>query len=335
MARRSNDGIGWYLDEIGKIPMLSHEEELLHGRAVQAMVALREEIPEGVSPTVAQRRVLRTGERSVERMIKANLRLVVTLARKYSYPGLAMDIMDLVQEGNLGLRRAVEKYDPTRGYKFSTYAYWWIRQAITRSIAMQSRSIRLPINANDVIGKLKTFIPNYYAEHGKIPTYERCAEEVNTSAAVVADLFCHFSSIISLDKQANNQNDQSSIVEFLKAAETNNVEDVEMELQRDKLHDWVETLPPRERDIIIRRHGLHGQRLYTQAEIAREQKVSRQMVSDLEARALRRLRFKASMDNALARLDENTFDGWHTGTSGSPGVDREAEEQTAEAQAAA
>ncbi|MFZ9974131.1 MAG: sigma-70 family RNA polymerase sigma factor, partial [Vulcanococcus sp.] len=135
--RRGSDPISWYLSTIGRVPRVTPAEEIALGNPVQAMLRLTEEEPES-GYTDQQKKTIRVGRRSKERMMKANLRLVVSVAKKYQGKGL--ELLDLIQEGSLGLERAVEKFDPTRGYKFSTYAFWWIRQSMTRAIACQSRT---------------------------------------------------------------------------------------------------------------------------------------------------------------------------------------------------
>jgi len=148
--RRSNDPISWYLQNIGRVPLLTPAEEIELGNQVQKMMILTEDgqLNEKINDfTSQQKRTIKIGRRAKERMMKANLRLVVSVAKKYQGKGL--ELLDLVQEGSLGLERAVEKFDPTRGYKFSTYAFWWIRQSMTRAIACQSRTIRLPVHLSE------------------------------------------------------------------------------------------------------------------------------------------------------------------------------------------
>ena len=148
--RRSSDPISWYLATIGRIPLLTPAEEIELGNQVQQMMALTEDGTIAVDSeqfSSKDRRMIRIGRRAKQRMMKANLRLVVSVAKKYQGKGL--ELLDLIQEGSLGLERAVEKFDPTRGYKFSTYAFWWIRQSMTRAIACQSRTIRLPVHLSE------------------------------------------------------------------------------------------------------------------------------------------------------------------------------------------
>jgi len=154
--RRSNDPISWYLQNIGRVPLLTPAEEIELGNQVQKMMILTEDgqLNEKINDfTTQQKRTIKIGRRAKERMMKANLRLVVSVAKKYQGKGL--ELLDLVQEGSLGLERAVEKFDPTRGYKFSTYAFWWIRQSMTRAIACQSRTIRLPVHLSERLASIR------------------------------------------------------------------------------------------------------------------------------------------------------------------------------------
>ena len=154
--RRGNDPISWYLQNIGRVPLLTPAEEIELGNQVQKMMVLTEDgqLNEKTNEfTTQQKRTIKIGRRAKERMMKANLRLVVSVAKKYQGKGL--ELLDLVQEGSLGLERAVEKFDPTRGYKFSTYAFWWIRQSMTRAIACQSRTIRLPVHLSERLASIR------------------------------------------------------------------------------------------------------------------------------------------------------------------------------------
>ena len=154
--KRGNDPISWYLSNIGRVPLLTPAEEIELGNQVQKMMLLTEDgqvNEKNKEFTLQQKRSIKIGRRAKERMMKANLRLVVSVAKKYQGKGL--ELLDLVQEGSLGLERAVEKFDPTRGYKFSTYAFWWIRQSMTRAIACQSRTIRLPVHLSERLATIR------------------------------------------------------------------------------------------------------------------------------------------------------------------------------------
>ena len=168
----------WYLSSIGREPLLTPAEEIELGNQVQAMMRLVEESrPEY---TIQERKIIKIGRRSKERMMKANLRLVVSVAKKYQGKGL--ELLDLIQEGSLGLERAVEKFDPTRGYKFSTYAFWWIRQSMTRAIACQSRTIRLPVHLSERLATVRKVSLELAHKLGAMPSRQEIAE------ATVAEL---------------------------------------------------------------------------------------------------------------------------------------------------
>jgi len=170
MEPRMASSLSAYLGEIGRHQLLTPEQELMLGRKVQAMVALHERcttaggVGEACSYDDLEKRTMRVGERAKDQMITANLRLVVNLAKRYQGKGL--DLLDLIQEGTLGLTRAVEKYDPTRGHRFSTYAYWWIRQGLNRALSTQSRTIRIPVNVNEKLTRLRAAKARLLQSHG-------------------------------------------------------------------------------------------------------------------------------------------------------------------------
>ena len=169
--RRGNDPISWYLSNIGRVPLLTPAEEIELGNQVQKMMVLTEDgqLNEKTKEFNPQdKRTIKIGRRAKERMMKANLRLVVSVAKKYQGKGL--ELLDLVQEGSLGLERAVEKFDPTRGYKFSTYAFWWIRQSMTRAIACQSRTIRLPVHLSERLATIRKISRELAHKLGAMPS---------------------------------------------------------------------------------------------------------------------------------------------------------------------
>jgi len=178
--RRSSDPVSWYLSTIGRIPLLTPAEEIELGNQVQAMQAFTEDGSKDFKVedlTTNSDACLRIGRRAKERMMKANLRLVVSVAKKYQGKGL--ELLDLIQEGSLGLERAVEKFDPTRGYKFSTYAFWWIRQSMTRAIACQSRTIRLPVHLSERLTTIRKVSLDLAHKLGAMPNRLEIAEEMD------------------------------------------------------------------------------------------------------------------------------------------------------------
>ena len=208
--RRSSDPVSWYLSTIGRIPLLTPAEEIELGNQVQAMQAFTEDGSKDFKVedlTTQQRRMLRIGRRAKERMMKANLRLVVSVAKKYQGKGL--ELLDLIQEGSLGLERAVEKFDPTRGYKFSTYAFWWIRQSMTRAIACQSRTIRLPVHLSERLTTIRKVSLDLAHKLGAMPNRLEIAEEMDIGLEELDSLLRQALTTSSLDAPVNGEEGRS------------------------------------------------------------------------------------------------------------------------------
>jgi RNA polymerase primary sigma factor len=290
--RRSSDPVSWYLATIGRIPLLTPAEEIELGNQVQAMMALTEdgsrEFADG-ELTTAQRRLLRIGRRAKERMMKANLRLVVSVAKKYQGKGL--ELLDLIQEGSLGLERAVEKFDPTRGYKFSTYAFWWIRQSMTRAIACQSRTIRLPVHLSERLTTIRKVSLDLAHKLGAMPSRVEIAEAMDIPLDELDSLLRQALTTSSLDAPVNGEDGRSFLGDLIADSSLDEPLDiVEQRIHHEQLGRWLSHLSEQEQHVLRMRFGLEGNERHTLAEIGRLMEVSRERVRQVELKALRKLR---------------------------------------------
>ena len=299
----STDPVRLYLQDIGRVDRLSDEEELTLARLVQRrerLMALRPP-PLGASPDQERERwaaacgvspatlrlELHQGRRAKERMIQANLRLVVAVAKKYQQRGL--ELLDLVQEGTLGLERGVERFDPTRGFRFSTYAYWWIRQGITRALASQSRTIRLPVHVTEKLNRIRRLQRELSHQLGRSPTLPEVAAALGLSEEVVRQTLERQPRPVSLDARVGRGQD-TDLGDLLEDPHAT----PEQCLAREQLHDDLEgllgELSAREALVIRQRFGLEDDTPRTLTEIGESLHLSRERVRQIESRALIKLR---------------------------------------------
>ncbi|MEY3928405.1 MAG: hypothetical protein RLZZ516_115 [Cyanobacteriota bacterium] len=286
--RRSSDPISWYLASIGRVPLLTPAEEIELGNQVQAMMRLVEE-ERGEEYSDRERKIIRVGRRSKERMMKANLRLVVSVAKKYQGKGL--ELLDLIQEGSLGLERAVEKFDPTRGYKFSTYAFWWIRQSMTRAIACQSRTIRLPVHLSERLTAIRKVSLELAHKLGAMPSRREIAEAMAMPIDELDSLLRQALTTSSLDAPVNGEEGRSFLGDLIADhSHAEPLDQVERGMHHEQLGRWLTHLTDQERQVLELRFGLEGEERHTLAEIGRMLEVSRERVRQVELKALRKLR---------------------------------------------
>ncbi len=288
-----------FLGEIGRHQLLTPEQELMLGRKVQAMVAITEPclIAGGSGPLCEyndnQKFIISRGEKAKNQMIIGNLRLVVNLAKRYQGKGL--DLLDLIQEGTLGLTRAVEKYDPTRGHRFSTYAYWWIRQGLNRALSTQSRTIRIPVNVNEKLTKLRAAKARVMQRNGLTATGEQLADFMNIPLTEVEDLLaCELRSVtVSLQGVVKSKSDPSELVDILPSDEIPPMERAEIAERSASVWALLSkaNLTPKEHKVVTLRFGLDGTNEWrTLAEVARHMNCSREYCRQVVQKALRKLR---------------------------------------------
>jgi RNA polymerase primary sigma factor len=294
-GRLSADSIGWYLSNIGRVPLLTAAEEIELAHHVQAMKRLLELPPESL--TARQRHLIRMGTRARDRMMAANLRLVVSVAKKYQNQGL--ELLDLVQEGAIGLERAVDKFDPAMGYKFSTYAYWWIRQGMTRAIDNSARTIRLPIHISEKLSKMRRITRELSHRFGRQPNRLELAHAMGMEPRDLEDLISQSAPCASLDAHARGEEDRSTLGELIPdPASTEPMDSMDRSIQKEHLGAWLSQLNEREQKILKLRFGLEGSEPLTLAEIGRTINVSRERVRQLEAKAIMKLRLMSNYQQA-------------------------------------
>jgi RNA polymerase sigma factor (sigma-70 family) len=294
MANNSNNTVRDYLKEIGRTPLLKAEEEVKYANQIQAMLPLLDK----VDLTPEEQRIIHLGQIAKQKMVEANLRLVVSVAKKYQNRGLSM--LDLIQEGSIGLMRATEKFDAGKGYKFSTYSYWWIRQAMTRAIANYARTIRLPIHITQDLNKIKKVTRQLSQQLGRKPSDREVATELDMdldklrSLAQSARITKPKSLNVTIDENQTElgqilADDSASPADFVASQET-----------RAHIQSLLHTLSPKQRDVITLRYGLNDGKTMTYEQIGDVCGVSRERVRQIKNKAMKLLKQRAIEYSSLA-----------------------------------
>ncbi len=303
----SNDPMKMYLQEIGQVDLLTAEQERTLGRQIQEMLQAKKQL-EASSLSVAEKRRLRgvvhTGEEARKHLITANLRLVVSIARRYDGKGLQLP--DLIQEGNIGLMRAAEKYDWEKGFKFSTYATWWIRQAMMRAMADQGRTIRVPSHVGELLHRIAKAERELTVELEREPTLEEIAHRTMLEPERILELRQISSVTISLDAPVGNEDDSQTWSDRVSSGDEDDspVEHVQRKMLMAAITYELQALPERDRRILEKRFGIHNGKPQTLDDVAKEEGVTRERVRQIEQKTLARMRHPNNSRKLRSFLDD-------------------------------
>jgi RNA polymerase primary sigma factor len=303
----SSDPMKMYLQEIGQVDLLTAEQERTLGRQIQEMLVAKQQLDNG-SLTVAEKRRLRgvvhTGEAAREHLITANLRLVVSIARRYDGKGLQLP--DLIQEGNIGLMRAAEKYDWEKGFKFSTYATWWIRQAMMRAMADQGRTIRVPSHVVELLHRIAKAERELTVELEREPTLQEIAHRTMLEPERIMELRQISSVTISLDAPVGNDDDSQTWSDRVSSDDVDDspVEHVQRKMLMDAITHELQALPERDRRILEKRFGIQNGKPQTLDDVAKEEGVTRERVRQIEQKTLARMRHPNNSRKLRSFLDD-------------------------------
>ena len=306
--RATGDSVRAYLRDIGRIPLLEHDEEILLGRQVQRLMEIKgvqeeletsdkQQLANKLGLTIKElRKEIRAGEKAKDKMVTANLRLVVSVAKKYTKRN--MELLDIIQEGTIGLVRGVEKFDPGRGYKFSTYAYWWIRQGITRAIAEKSRAIRLPIHVTENLNKLKKAQRELSQMNGYMPNVFQLSDHLGLTVDEIKDLMCKARQPTSLEIKIGENRD-TALIDLLE--DETQLPDTLLDQQfiKEDIRELIKDLPEMQAAVISMRYGIGDEMLepMSMTAIGQVLNMSRDRVRTLEHKALKSLRSESEKIN--------------------------------------
>ena len=275
----TEDSVHLYLKEIGNIPLLDAQQEVEIAKRMEA-----------------------GDKKAKDELINSNLRLVVSVAKKY-VGGSGMSLLDLIQEGNVGLMKAVERFDYHKGYKFSTYAMWWIRQSVTRAIADQSKTIRIPVHMRETMNKIRKESRRFLSETGREPTAKEISEFMKIPCERVEEILKCFGNTVSLETPIGEEED-TSLADFIADDHTpEQFRTTEYTMLQDELEGLLSTLTEREQMVLKLRYGFVDGRIWTLEEIGKIYHVTRERIRQIECRAIRRLRYKRSMENLRSYIE--------------------------------